>query len=298
MIPFIDVNTEVISSEISKVSNILKSEYNLRNLLVSYMDKITTAVNNIVNPMDISFIHDCLDNLKKNLDKIDDSILSLKNLINVLKSYEENSENINIENYNSSYEENFNKHLDVINCVSSFTQSLIPFINIHFPEINSTLPEEQSQEIQETVPSNNYTLKDNTLIISAKDNKVILPFRINELQEKLKNNKDKYNNLNDIINELYTVPLDIYKNSSLARFNEAFNLIRNKEKGSLKDAFDLGFELFFNSNLNPAIITACRNLDELDIYLSCLDDNELDKFKCFDIVYEYMPTVITTKKQN
>lgn len=228
MIPFIDVSTEVISSEISKVKNILKSEYNLRNQLISYMDKISTAVNNIVNPIDLNFIHNCLADLKKNLDNVDSSILSLKSLISLLKSFQENSENINIEKYNSLYEENFNKHLEVINCVSAFMQSLIPYINIIFSEYNSNTPITQTQTIQESNLEENSLLKDNTLIISAKDNKVILPFRINELNEKLEANKAQYNTIYDIINELYTVPLDIYKNSSLARFKEAFNLIKNK----------------------------------------------------------------------
>lgn len=305
MILFFDINKvtpEVISSEISDVNNILTSELNLHTQLVSYMDKITTAVNNISNPVDINFIHDCLDNLKTNLDKIDNSVSSLKSLIVLLKSFEENSQNINIEKYNSLFEESFDTHLDVINSIFAFTQSLIPYINIYFPEVSSTLPETQVIQKQEDkaqkLLDNNTTLKENTLIISDKDKKIILPYNISKLQEKLENNKDKYNSIQDIIDKDYTVPLDAYKNSSLSRFKEAFNLIKDKEKGSLKDAFDLGFELFFNSNLNPAIITACKNLDELDIYLSCLDDNELDKFKCFDIVYEYLPAVITTKKQN
>lgn len=304
MIPFFDISnvtSEVISNEISKINRILKSEKDLRKTLVSYMDKITTAVNNIVNPIDINFIHTCLDNLKKNLDKMDTSILSLKSLINLLESFEKNSQNINIEKYNSLYEENFNTHLDVITSVSSFIQSLLPCINIYFAEVNCSIPDEQTEKKQEnkTLESSNIQneLKENTLIISDKDKKVVLPYTISELQKLLNKHKEKYNSFEDIINDLYTVPLDIYKNPSLARFKEAFNLIKNKENGSLKDAFDLGFELFFNSNLNPAIITACKNLDELDIYLSCLDSNELNKFKCFNIIYEYLPTVINSKKK-
>ena len=99
MIPFFDINTEIISNEIFKINNILKTEYNLRNQLISYMDKLSTAVNNIVNPIDLNFIHNCLANLKTNLDNIDNCILSLKSLISLLKSFQENSKNINIEKY-------------------------------------------------------------------------------------------------------------------------------------------------------------------------------------------------------
>jgi hypothetical protein len=44
--------------------------------------------------------------------------------------------------------------------------------------------------------------------------------------------------------------------------------------------------------LHPAIITACKSIDELDIYLSCLEDNQLDDFKIFDIKYEILPKVV------
>ena len=51
---------------------------------------------------------------------------------------------------------------------------------------------------------------------------------------------------------------------------------------------DLGFELMFKYKLNPIIIAACRNLEELDIYLDCLEENELFDFKCFEIRNEYI----------
>ena len=47
--------------------------------------------------------------------------------------------------------------------------------------------------------------------------------------------------------------------------------------------------------LHPAIITACRNLDELDVYLDCLEKNELDDFKIFKIKYELHPLVINAE---
>ena len=51
----------------------------------------------------------------------------------------------------------------------------------------------------------------------------------------------------------------------------------------------------FNYKLNPIIIAACRNLDELDIYLDCLETNQLYDFKCFEIKFEVLPTI--TKKK-
>ena len=66
--------------------------------------------------------------------------------------------------------------------------------------------------------------------------------------------------------------------------------MKNKERASIIKALSLSLELATNSLLNPAIITACKNLDELDIYLDYLDNDELDKFKIFDVKYELYPT--------
>lgn len=142
----------------------------------------------------------------------------------------------------------------------------------------------------------NSTINENTLIISYIDNTVILPFTIKELNEILANHKDTYSNLNEIIVSLYTKPLQYYKNSSLSRFKEAFKLIREREKGSLKDALDLGLEVFANYNIHPAIITACKDLNEFDVYLSCLEYNELEDFHFFKIEFLSPPTVVTKKK--
>ena len=78
----------------------------------------------------------------------------------------------------------------------------------------------------------------------------------------------------------------------MARFKEAYKLVKNREKASVFKALALGFELFGNYSLHPAIITACNSLDELDIYLACLDENDLDDFKFFNIKYE-VPLALT-----
>lgn len=61
-------------------------------------------------------------------------------------------------------------------------------------------------------------------------------------------------------------------------------------------ALDLGLELMFNYDLNPIVISACRNLDELDIYLDCLEENQLSSFDCFEIKFEVAPQVSDMKK--
>ena len=144
-------------------------------------------------------------------------------------------------------------------------------------------------KIQSNENDDNEVKDNNTLIISDSNQNVILPYKVVELEEKLKKNK-KYKTLDDVIKNEYTLPLETFKNPTKSRFREAFQLIKKKEHGSLKEAIELGFELMFQSDLNPAVIAACKDLDELDIYLDCLDDNELDKFSCFKIEYNVPPT--------
>jgi hypothetical protein len=136
---------------------------------------------------------------------------------------------------------------------------------------------------------------ENTLIISEIQGKVILPYTTQELQNILDRNKDKYSNYNEIIENKFTIPYTNFKNPILARFKESFKLVRTKSHGSIKEAFDLGIELLFKHNLHPAIISACRNLDELDIYLSYLEENQTSKFNCFKIKFDIAP--IATKEK-
>ena len=141
---------------------------------------------------------------------------------------------------------------------------------------------------EEKVIENN--LEDNhTLVISEEDGKVYLPYTKDEIKKDVSQNKGT--KISEIIENKYILPLDKYKNSIRARFREGYNLMYHREGKSKRSAIMLGIELMFETNLHPAIIAACRNLDELDIYLDCLDDNELEKFSCFKIIYKSLPTL-------
>ncbi len=136
----------------------------------------------------------------------------------------------------------------------------------------------------------------NILIISEKEQKAYLPFFYTEIQEKFRNSKNAYSTLQEVVDDLYIVDLARFKNSAISRFKESFRLVREKENGSITKAFDLGLELMFKTELNPIIIAGCRNLEELDIYLDCLEENEVSAFPCFTIKFEVMPQLIKTKK--
>jgi len=144
-------------------------------------------------------------------------------------------------------------------------------------------------EINEEKVIENNLEDNNTLIISEEDGKVYLPYTKDEVKEDIIQNKGR--KISEVIEEKYILPLDKYKNSMKARFREGYNLMYKKEGKSRKSAFFLGIELMFETNLHPAIISACKNLEELDIYLDCLEDNELEKFSCFKIIYKSLPVL-------
>lgn len=164
---------------------------------------------------------------------------------------------------------------------------------VNFKLTNLTQIEANSEGLifeidEEKVVENN--LEDNkTLIISEQDGKVYLPYTKDDVKEDLVQNKGK--KISELIEQKYILPLDKFKNSMRARFREGYNLMYKREGKSRKSAFMLGLELMFETNLHPAIISACKNLQELDIYLDCLEDNELEKFSCFEIIYKSLPTL-------
>lgn len=144
-------------------------------------------------------------------------------------------------------------------------------------------------EIDEEKVIENNLEDNNTLVISEEDGKVYLPYTKEDIKNEVVQNKGT--KISEVIEGKYILPLDKYKNSMRARFREGYNLMYRKEGKSKKSAILLGIELMFETNLHPAIISACKNLEELDIYLDCLEDNELEKFSCFKIIYKSLPTL-------
>lgn len=164
-----------------------------------------------------------------------------------------------------------------------------------YKKSEKTVPVATSRFFSLKIPRNlsfkNCSLVQNTLIVSELTKTVKLPYTFRELRDILRNSNRKYASFREIIRALYTKPLNNYKNSAKSRFKEGYNLIRHKEKGSIRDALELGFELLSNSKLHPAVIAACKDLNELDVYLSCLEYNELKDFPFFKIIFNVAPVV-------
>lgn len=230
-------------------------------------------------------------------DKLNEDLTSTISLYD--KGLENNSNEIkaNLVEYNKQREELSHKILEfetinttilnsAINLSLSISKKKIKKAN---PIVPSTIKKDTKKIDIDLEPYDN-----NILVVSEKEQKAYLPFFYSEVKDIYQNSNNQYRTLQDVIDDLYVLPLDKFKNSTIARFKESFHLIRDKEKGSVTKALDLGLELMFKYELNPIIIAACRNLDELDIYLDCLEENELHDFSCFEIKFEVTPQL--TKK--
>lgn len=297
----------------------------LENILESYKNSLNLSKNNIHSIEDLSALFESIKQMNDEeiLDKLEDfnakvletNDVLLKNNSEILHTLEldlpkniscevileneiENTANVSV-SIDSSSEDNLTEKLEsntesTINVDS--TSNIVMESNTKIEPTSSTL-ENKVQKIKDTQKpeSNCSTLKnfkENTLIISEKTKKVFLPYNLNCIESLFKNNPNKYSNLENVIEKEFTLPLEQFKSPSISRFREAFKLIRNKENGSIKESLDLAMELFFNYNLHPAIISACKNLDELDIYLDYLAENETEKFNCFNIEFEALPTLV------
>lgn len=243
---------------------------------------------------DINIIQELASHLKKDLNEtISLYHISVENNKNEIKA--------NLVEYNKQRDELLNKILKFENINTTILDSAIKLClnNSHKKEKKQNQSLNDSS-VKEKININiDFEPKDNNiLIISEKEQKAYLPFFYSQVKDIYENSKNMYPTLQSVVNDLYVLPLNHFKNSSIARFRESFRLIREKEKGSIANALDLGLELMFKYELNPIIIAACRNLDELDIYLDCLDENELYDFTCFEIKFEVMPKLLKPTKEN
>ena len=242
----------------------IKVQLKKREMILTCLNKISNCINEFEGTNDISKLLELLEKLKSALDAIN-------KIIELLEGEEKESISV-IQDSNILVDEFLNYYIEM-------SDIIIP----HNNDENRKKEESKFDKKENTEEDNN------TLIISEIQGKVILPYKIKEIENILENNKDKYSNLQEVIEDRYVIPLSKYKSPAIARFREAFNLMKYKEKESLIQCFDLAFELMGNSLLNPAVITACKNLDELDIYLDYLEANEVNKFTIFDVKYEIAP---------
>lgn len=288
-----------------KLINIEKNSLKLTlNIQKNLNKQILTFMKNFIGNIDIELITDnsifkYIDKATSILKKSNKNIALLESLIKKLNSISRDLNNciseIKIKDKIKKYNLSFSKSIENIYMRTSLIEifihdiSVIDLSKLLYNQKNIVTNEDTSDSSIISTDELNNSFIENTLIISDIRGKVNLPYTIEKIKEILLNNKKQYSSFEDVIEKKYTIPLKKYKMASISRFREAYKLVIEKEHGSRLKALSLALEMFSTYNLHPAIITACSSLDELDIYLACLDDNTLDDFKYFDIKYEIAP---------
>ena len=132
------------------------------------------------------------------------------------------------------------------------------------------------------------------LIVSEKEQKVFLPYKVSEIYDYIKKYPNVYSSFEDVVKKEFILSLSYYtKNPIIARFRETYALIRDREAKSIIEALKYSFDLMFKDELNPTIIAACKTEQQLNDYLTCLEHKNLDNFKHFKIQFYIAP--LTTK---
>ena len=295
---------DYLEKEKNNIDLSLTFQQQLKSLILQHMQKFANSTDDgTLSCTDIILKY--LDNLKNALSLVKENISLIKKELSnidsmVLKINQEDSD-FNIDNLSTS---DFNTEGTVLKNtmqIQDFLSSILDYSKLEFTteqEANTPTNSGENKEVninQGIERETEYEYQENTLIISELKGKVILPYTISELNDILQKYPEKYDNTQDIIGQVYTLPYKIYKNPTIARFREAFKLVHDRDHKSIKSAFDLGMELLFNYNLHPAIISACKNIDELDIYLDYLENNETNKFNLFQVVFEVAPVAVKSK---
>lgn len=267
------------------------------NSNVLILKDLETAVNSILfsismqysnNSIDISDLERQLNlyNLKKieskntilnNSTYVEKFITSTQAVVNDLTECIENSKENVIKNFKESKQNNssINKIENIDK--NSETSELSDITNI-------------TNNANENILYKPYKLQENdTLLISEKQEKIFLPYTLQDLSNFISTSEKS---IEDIIRENFIIPINKFKNPTMSRFKEAYNLAKNKSDYSMLKSFNFAVDVMFKYSLNPAIIIACKNVEELKDYLNCLKEQKLNLFKAFKIKYEINPMKI------
>jgi len=220
----------------SNLNALISSEKEKLEILLECLKNLNTIIqeeDNFDNPTELI---DLLSNIKSNLDNSRTNISNFENTL----------QNLDTSLLKSNKEDTISE-IDQSNTETNIESDTVPIPSETFETdiVNSSdepvVVEPENNQIAKMFEQNSATPRDNglnrelkaeifdnnTLLISEIQNKVVLPFSVSELEKDLEENTN-YTDLQDIIDTKYTIPLDKYKNAALARFKEAYNLMRKK----------------------------------------------------------------------
>jgi len=288
--------SNLIDLEKVSLESTLDIQKNFNKQILIFVKKFMANIDFSLYSNDKAFFY--LNESTSALNKSNSNINNLKDLLNTLSQLSTCNENLIdlIQNYNTQFKETMNSVYTNTENIEKFIHEITLTDFSELPTASTEVVVEKTFDKEVSVTTPAPSVSENTLVISETQKKVILPYKLNKVQDILQNNA-RYHSAEEVINKLYTKPISYYKFSPISRFKEAYKLVKEREKGSRFKALSLAFELLGNYSLHPAIISACKSLDELDIYLACLEENDLDDFKFFNIKYE-IPLAISKFAKN
>lgn len=266
----------------------IAEQENKKNEVTCLFDTLskTDSVSKIGSKKDYSEeINNISEKFAKNIEKLN-SLKSL--LIDINSGFISLSRNASSDEVAMNLKEKINSYFSTYEEIKKDIMLADIEVDRFVKRINSS-NDKKSEEVSEELSDGNIQ-NNNTLIISEKDNKVFLPYTVSEIQSYMEKYPKEYKSLEYVINKEFILPLDYYtKHPSLARFREAYSLIRDREAKSVFDALKYALNIMFKYDLNPAIISACKTEEALNLYIECLGNKDLSKFNLFKIEFRLNP---------
>lgn len=266
----------------------IAEQENKKNEVTCLFDTLskTDSVSKIESKKDYSEeINNISEKFAKNIEKLN-SLKSL--LIDINSGFISLSRNASSDEVAINLKEKINSYFSTYEEIKKDIMLADIEVDRFVKRINSSNGK-KSEEVSEEISDGNIQ-NNNTLIISEKDNKVFLPYTVSEIQSYMEKYPKEYKSLEYVINKEFILPLDYYtKHPSLARFREAYSLIRDREAKSVFDALKYALNIMFKYDLNPAIISACKTEEALNLYIECLENKDLSKFNLFKIEFRLNP---------
>ena len=159
--------------------------------------------------------------------------------------------------------------------------------------LNGTMNEESTlEEYSEFYNLTLENLQDNP-VLKICERRVELPYSKKEIEDYMREYPDEYKTVQDVIAKEFMVNISLYnRHPILSRLKEAYYLCRTKEMMPILESFNYAKDLMFKANLNPYIIAAVKSRKQLEDYIKCLDENNLENYSHFKIVYEINPLTV------
>ena len=296
---FLNDNSTVFLKDLTnKIKSIKKNIKDLEKCREKIIDKIVNEDRVIDSTDKRKYKNDsetaleCVNTISKNYYELSNEYNTINQLNGfILKRFEENEKDFHIKIYVGKLKTEIKHTEELENRVEEDNEKNYLIINNFLDGIeeDNTSCKINYQGFKDVTFDN---LEDN-LVLKIGESVVELPYTKREIEEYLKEYPNDYKTPQDVIKREFVTCISIYKRFPiLARFKEAYYLCRTKEMMTIIDSFKYAKNYMFRSDVNAYIIAASKSRQQLEDYIECLENNRLDDFKAFKVVYEINPATI------